>query len=981
MSIRLLAILLVAALLSSCSIFSSHEKKGTDQKYSFKQNLTSKYNILYNARLMLGNEQKDIAHSKNENYEMRLSVFDEPLANGDPHELMDSVIQKAYKIINEKPESEYLNEAYFIIGQANYLKGDFYTATEFFNVLTEPLDGQLEYLPLAYAWRSRAELQLGKIESAGFSVDSAFMYLDEDKDTRTFVNACKANYLLSTGEESEAVPYLVFALESVRNASLKNRWSFLLYQLYQEYGEHTLAYKGFQKLSKRNVPFDMAFEASLRAVELQVADSQPVEQKAAPLLKMLKEGKNEDYTDRILYKIGLLYMREGRHDEAFNYYNTSLQQERNSPYQTTQTYLTMADFYFEYEKYTEAQAYYDSVAMVLPEDYTNGDSLRRKLSYMTELTELYEDILWQDSLITIASLAGKEREKQLGAYAEKAWEARWTEWENNREKGKNVPKGQKKKSSPSNERQRTLFQQSRTVEPDHIKTDSRFYFNNENAMALGESDFKRKWGNRQYKEDWRYVADQSQKIKDKQEDDETDGYAEREPSGAPDEERIKTAEINRFEKAYPKNEIAYDSIYQIIHDDLIMIGNIYREYSKDIHAAIETHKIFLDRFPDSESRPEMLYSLFRMYEITNETAQANAIKQQLLRGYPTSVYALVAENPNHLEEQRRERALLDRAFEKVFALYASGEHNRVIKEVDKVLSGDFPSVSIAPQLRYLRALAVGRVERVHDFQNELKNIIQDYPADSLVTPLAKEHLAYIEDNPSLFVHRVNAIQDQDLERESFVDEPYMTPWPALYIQRDYRTGIAIAEDTPKKENEQGKEVSIEDEKTTEIADIEEIKQRKHQIEQKELASLEKEIKQLNRPTTPLKLAVESRDFADKQIFPDEAVYYFVVNVRDEKLNLASSRYGIGQFLRTRYRNQKLTHQLKEVNNENQLIYVGSFESLEEVRDFQKRIIPLIPDIMKVPEEVYGVFVITKDLFDTLTTGHRIDDYSDIYSIQ
>src|SRR5699024_10840906 len=144
------------------------------------------------------------------------------------------------------------------------------TATEFFNVLTDPLDEQLEYLPLAYAWRSRAELLLGKIERAGFSVDSAFMYLDEDKNTRTYVNACKANYLLSTGEESEAVPYLVFALESVRNTVLKNRWSFLLYQLYQEYGESNLAFRGFQKLSKSNVPFDMAFEASLRSAELQV---------------------------------------------------------------------------------------------------------------------------------------------------------------------------------------------------------------------------------------------------------------------------------------------------------------------------------------------------------------------------------------------------------------------------------------------------------------------------------------------------------------------------------------------------------------------------------------------------------------------------------------------------------------------------------------------------------------------------------------
>lgn len=72
------------------------------------------------------------------------------------------------------------------------------------------------------------------------------------------------------------------------------------------------------------------------------------------------------------------------------------------------------------------------------------------------------------------------------------------------------------------------------------------------------------------------------------------------------------------------------------------------------------------------------------------------------------------------------------------------------------------------------------------------------------------------------------------------------------------------------------------------------------------------------------------------------------------------------------------HQLIQVNDENQLIYVGVFNTLKEVRDFEKRIIPLMGDIMKVPTNKYDVFIIKKKLFDTLKTRRIINDYSEIY---
>lgn len=1023
--------------LSGCSVFSLKKKEKEGKRYDFRQNLTAKYNILHNSNLLLEEEQKKISESKKENYQIRLTVFDEPLATGEPHIAMDSVIGKGYKIINDKSESKYLNEALYSIGKAHYLKGDYYTAIEFFNVLTNPIDDELSYKPLAYAWRSRAQLQLNKVGEAGLSIDSAFMFLDDNLNTRTFVNAGQANYLLTTERALDAIPYLEFALESVKDRNLKNRWAFLLYQLYQERGDVKEALEGFEKISNRNVPFDMAFEASLRTMELHALNAGDKEEKVRYLQRMLREGKNEDFKDRILFQIASLYLLDGDEKEAFSYFNASLAENTKSVYQTTETYLTMADYLFEKERYSEAQLYYDSVARVLPNDYTDANPLRRKLAYMQELTQLHREILQQDTLLRLAAMTEGDRANQIDMYADQVWNEKKTAWEKEntgRKKSKKQRKSVGRDRSPLN----NTWMQANMVQPDEIKTDSRFYFNNQDAMTLGQVEFKKQWGNRQLKENWRYEADLSQSLTAEKE---STVELEDEQTDEPDKELIKSAVSRRFMEAYPKDQQAYDSVRTLVHDRLIVIGNLYREYTKDIDAAIQVHTQFLNEFPESEDRPEVLYSLFRMYEIQNSLPEANSAKQQLLTLYPQTIFAKVADNPRYLEELEAEKAVFDRAFDRIFGFYSSGNHQRVVQEVDKILAAHPASTtsSITAQLAYLKALAVGRLERVEDFERELRAIVDTYPQDSLVTPLAEEHLAFIEENPQFFFTRVNAIQDVDRSRETFVDEPNMTPWPELYIRGDYRTGVALEEEIKRVEadekakerlaiNEQTLEkrkdvnialgeigkvqiIGIEDEEELLEEEVQELKEEvvqmteeeaeglkiieeererleitfvgdgKNIVRQKEsedLKALDKELAQMNRALPTAKLNVGTEDFSNKTLFPEEAEYYFVVNVEDERVNLASSRYGIGQFIRTRFRQKNWTHQLAEINDENQLIYVGTFNTLEEVRDFEKRIIPLMEDIMKIPEEEYEIFIITKKLFDTLKTRRIINDYSEIY---
>jgi len=954
-------------LVGSCRVFNRENGrdslKGDSLASDFYQNFTSSYNILHNAELMLEKERRAVFDAANKNYQARLTVFDEPAAKGDAHKEMDSLIRKAYKIVNNKQESKYVDEAYFVIGRAYYMKGSYYTAAEFFDKLIKNPSGFRNYTPRAYAWKSRALLQVGRVEAAEVAVDSAFVFLDKSRKTNTFVNAAKANHLIRTGREREAIPFLEYALASNRDRYEGYRWRFLLAQLYRDTGQEAKAQSIFKKLSNSNVPFDMAFEANLQAAFLagKMRGETPRE-RVKPLRAMLREGKNMDYRDQILYEIGKIYLDSGDEGNALRFFNQSLAEAKKSPHQTTETYLTIADHLFGRQRYHWAQAYYDSTAAVLPDDYTDVDAVRRKLAHMSQLTKLHAENLWQDTLIALARLDDSARAEQVEKYAAIALINRQKEIERIAFLAK---KRKKNGLGATNAHFSNAFANAGTGRTGDASSGGAFYFDNRDAMLLGESEFKRRWGNRQLKDDWRFAADNSAKLSNRNE--------KADPArGAPDEKKKETfdpeafvaAEKSRYLESVPLTQKEFDRRQKIIHDNMIVIGNIYRDHTRDSRDAIAAYEAFLARFPNTEAGAEIHYSLYRMYEGTDQ-AKSEEHKARLIALFPNSLHAHMAVDPYHMDKLKWDKQRLDRVFEQLFTRYADGDHVGVIEQADRALTEVFEASGMSAQLAYLRALAIGRVGSVSDFEDALRGIVEKYPTDSLVLPLAKANLEFIGENPDLFINRVNALQDISTNRTAFVDEPSMTPWPALHIEGDYRTGVAIAQKEPKKNEEKRTLSSLKGEESASVGNI-------NPINPSTGANVRVERRYV--PTGKVVFEERSNDFRNKELLPDTATYYFVVNVMDEKVNLAPSRYGIGQYNRAHHRRSSISHQTRLVNGENQLLFIGTFATYEEVMAYQAAILPMLPKIMKVPQEDYNTFVITRETIRTLTDAVAIDDY-------
>jgi hypothetical protein len=142
------------------------------------------------------------------------------------------------------------------------------------------------------------------------------------------------------------------------------------------------------------------------------------------------------------------------------------------------------------------------------------------------------------------------------------------------------------------------------------------------------------------------------------------------------------------------------------------------------------------------------------------------------------------------------------------------------------------------------------------------------------------------------------------------------------------------------------------------------------------------------PTTPEQLPVlevkkeeiksESPAVAEFFSLEESADYYFIVNVSDPSVNLSSSRFGIGQFNRVNLPGTVIKHQLKSIDNQNQLIFVGPLTGKEAALAYLNQINLLIRDIMKIPAAKYNTFFINKQNLEKISNMETLDLYVEFY---
>ena len=876
------------------------------------QNLTARYNYIYNSNVLLTEYNESLLQSYADNYEKTIPVYLDPepqinlvLTPGVANKQLDDVITKGQTIINDKSFSNYIDDAYMLLGKANYLKGNYFIASEYFDYTAKTYNQDLKTFIMAMNWKARSQMQLNNMVLADKIIDTMLRASDQLKKDLAEPLATAAQMRIYQKRNKEAILFLESAIALPAEKQLRIRWRFILAQLQEKEKNIQDAYANFTRVEKSNAPFEMYFHANLNRIKLKALLSGVKLNKEDQLLALLKDDKNFDYTDQIYYQVGELFSAEGNFVKAEENYHKSVAKSTRNQNQKALSYLRIADLNFkEFNNYIKAKLYYDSTVMILPKNFPDYDNIVKKADNLKYLTDRYTIITKEDTAQAIAKLPAGEREAKVKAYLTPKVEVSNTG------------------GAISNQFLNDPNFPNQSLNAQNNSTGNTFYFNNNAAISNGFGDFRKRWGNRQLEDNWRQSNRSSAQETAQVLAGGNVATGIKPANGETDQAAADQTSLEKqFLDGLPTTPALLATSDQKIIDAYFEIASFYQQ---ELNDKPEANKIYLElikRYPDNNHLVAIYYSLHLNYKDADEV-KSDQYKQLVLTKFPESNFAKNILDPTYSAKQTEMENIAINNYNVAFDAYAKKDYPGVVKQADDNIAA-FPNNDLAPQYAYLKAIAVGRTAKIEPLLTEFNLITTLYPNDKIITPLVRDHLKYIEANLDEFKQRPVALIDFDANTPRFVSQATPTAVPVKPLVTDN----AVV-------------------KTVEPAPV--------------TKPVEVKPADVTKPASIFSAATSEE-------------YYYVIDVADATLTLSSSRFGIGQFNRGNYPDNDLEHKLVELDND-QLIYITSFIDLEDAKIYESSITGQLKNIMKVPANLYKGFIISKENFGKLTDRSRINAY-------
>jgi len=677
-------------------------------------NTVAHYNTYFNAREKVRLTEKDLRDRFTDRFDKVLEIYnygDEAalLNNGGT---MDEVLKKTSNLVDKHPKSKWVDDAYMLMGESYFLRGDFIAAKDLFQFVYSRFKDR-DVKAASQIGVFRCLYMMNKLDDAEGLVSSLSSDKEFPASLRYALDEAKAAIYIRKERYPSAVEPLKRLIAATRNRTRKARLWFILAQVEQRAGKNDEAAAHYARVIKMNPPYEMAFNAQINQVLcINAGQKGDLRQARALLKQMLKDDKNFDYLDQIYFRLGETEARDRNWAKAVEYYNLSLRNSKGNKDQMAGTYLALADYYFSAQRFEKSGLYYDSAVGVLPRENANYNKIAAKSQMLGELVRHLATIREQDSLLRLAAdpvllertvdrLVALDRERQ-----------------------------QQQQNQPA----------PPPPPPGGVQGDpmaggaAAFPFYNAALRARGYNEFVRIWGQRENRDYWR--------LKNKRTmaesinpggggaGSDTGESAEVIPPGIPPDRR-------RYYTGIPFSEKGKADAKEKIAQAMVGAGNVYREKLQDCKQANEMYRAFLNRFTNHSLEPQVLFNTVKCARMNDDKAEASKYEKLLAEKYPSSTYVTVLRQQEQ-QDSTGSKPVSEGDADQVEALYRSmydafraGNYQEVLRLralADKEYSGN----SLQGQFDYLYALTLGYMGDLDKAIVLLRAITSDYSG----TPIA-----------------------------------------------------------------------------------------------------------------------------------------------------------------------------------------------------------------------------------------------------
>lgn len=689
-------------------------------------NMTSHYNVYFNGNEAYKSGMENIYSAHNENFSITLPVFvySDKEASLTAYSDMNRVIEKSEKCIRKhsitvkpkskkKPKSdkkkEFLNkneyvkwidDAEMLAGQAKTIKQDYFGAIEQFTYIIHQYDDQ-DIKTASYIWLARCYIEMDKFDQANDFISTVTGNMDNvSKKMMPHLARTQADLLIRQGRYAEAIPFVETAVNTIKHDRReKVRLMYILAQLYQINEDNRKASEWYQKVIDKNPDYQYVFNARINKASIYNSESGNSEGMQRELTKMLKDEKNTDYLDQIYFALGNIAYNEMRDDDALWYFKQSIAYSTTNTNQKSISYLSVADIYFEKPDYRNAQLYYDSAMVDLPHEYPDYQNIRRKAENLTELVKCLETIQREDSLQRLAKMSEAERnnviDKQIQAVIAEE------QMEKNRE----------------NEAKSELAE-AQQMSRQNTQAGGSWYFYNSSSLSLGQTEFKKKWGNRKLEDNWRRSNKTVTEWDDVSQSDEES--AEDNKKGLDNKSReYYMVDIPLTDSAYAESEKKMETAY-------FNLGVVYKDKFADYPLAIDAFLDYMKKYPNSDQMVVTMFNLYKSYLSQKDYANAELYKNRIINEYPETDYAKILKDPEYYKELEKAENQLNFMYQATYRFFLNDECDNVASTYAYVDSA-YPDSKLMPKFALLNTLCMGKSTDSLTFEANLKDFISKYP--------------------------------------------------------------------------------------------------------------------------------------------------------------------------------------------------------------------------------------------------------------
>ena len=650
------------------------------------------------------------------------------------------ITKKNDAVLFKHPNGKIVDECRILNGKCWYYRGNYTAALQNFNYVIENYP-DCKGLGDAYFYMAQSYYQMDNRVMAENIIRQNILENDTLELTdQTFGEMGLFLVRLQMEDEAyeKAEKTLIERLEFIKNPMRQLRSTFLLAQLQAENGDFTKSLLNYQDVAKKSNDYDLAFRAKLNIAKLYLKFQKESDKNSEVykyLVKLLKDEKNEEYRDQIYYELAMLSLKQDDRPEAIDYLTQSIQFNVSNQEQKAKSYYKIGQIYFyDYQNYPQAQAYYDSAAAVVQKTDPKYDEITRLAKTLKEYITYLNTIDYQDSMLYVASLPQEELDKIINRLAE----------EEQRKKEEEAQRLVEQSFSSNDPFFNQQIQNQKAQNQNNAS--GQWYFDNRPTVEQGKMQFQDTWGTRRNEDNWRRKNKQSFAGNFGGANGEGGAEEAVEGNAGVDSTLIKQYGDNaKYYQNIPKTEEQVAAANDKLKEAFYKLGQVYYQKLEESDSAINTFETLLDRYPDSEYTLQARYALYKLYKEEKRNLAYKAHEQYILNNHPNTVFAYLIQgkDPNDL---KREVEDFEFVYTGLVESYGNKQYETSLGFSEFLLAqSEYQAneeMDIVP-IQYIRGMSYGYTGEQDSLRAILTRLVADNP-DHPVTPQAKATLGYLQ---------------------------------------------------------------------------------------------------------------------------------------------------------------------------------------------------------------------------------------------